>query len=212
MIDFTTKLESVFAQFNIPKNPHACSKLYDYLILLQKWNKVYNLTAIRDPQEMFVKHLLDSLAVAPHVDSQRLIDVGTGGGLPGAPLAILYPERQVDLLDSSSKKIHFLTQVKAELVLDNVSILHKRVEEYQPEIKYDGVISRAFSSLDKMLDLTSHLIDSGGSWWAMKSQKTQEELAVLPEYAEIKKIFNLDVPGLGAERTLIRLKKIKEHA
>ncbi len=207
MDNFELQLESAFNYLNLPKNDQVWSKLYDYLSLLQKWNKTYNLTAIRDPQEMFVKHLLDSLAVAPHVDSKRLIDVGTGGGLPGIPLAILFPERQVDLLDSNSKKTRFLVQAKAELGLENILVLHKRVEDYSPIEKYDGIISRAFASLDDMLNLTRHLIASNGSWWAMKAQKTQAEISHIPPYAELKNVFNLDVPGLDADRTLIQLKE-----
>lgn len=207
-----SQLEAAFKSFNLPQNYQAWSKLNDYLALLQKWNKVYNLTAIRDPQEMFVKHLLDSIAVAPHIDSERLIDVGTGGGLPGIPLAIIFPDRQIDLLDSNSKKTRFLIQAKAELGLQNTQVLHQRVETYQPAEKYDGVVSRAFASLDDMLHWTQHLIAPGGHWWAMKSQKTQSELDHLASYASCKAVHDLIVPGLNAERTLIQLEKTEEQA
>lgn len=198
-------LEHALSALDLDVSDEKVKKLLAYLDLLQKWNKVYNLTAIRDPKEMLVKHLFDSLAVVPLVSSESLIDVGTGGGLPGIPLAILYPERQIDLLDSNSKKTRFLIQAKAELGLKNTQVLHQRVETYQPTEKYAGVISRAFASLDDMLHWTSHLVKPNGYWWAMKSQKTQQELESLPEGITLKQIYDLDVPQLGAERTLIQL-------
>lgn len=201
------QLEQAFEALNLPKNNPAWLKLAQYLALLQKWNKVYNLTAIRNPEEMLVKHIFDSLAVAPLVTSERLIDVGTGGGLPGIPLAILFPERQIDLLDSNSKKTRFLIQAKAELGLTNTQVYHCRVEEYQPKPLYDGVISRAFASLDDMVNLTEHLLAPQGHWWAMKSQRTQDELETLPAVAIMQQVHDLQVPELDAERTLIQLQK-----
>ncbi|MPQ76471.1 16S rRNA (guanine(527)-N(7))-methyltransferase RsmG [Hydrogenovibrio sp. JE_KL2] len=202
------QLAEAYEAWGLEPSPPTWQKLVDYLALLRKWNKVYNLTAIRNEQEMFVKHLLDSLAVAPFIDSERLIDVGTGGGLPGIPLAILFPERQIDLLDSNSKKTRFLIQAKAELGLQNTQVFHMRVEDYQPETLYDGVVSRAFASLDDMLHWTGHLLKEEGYWWAMKSQKTQDELAQLPNFARITQVFELQVPHLQAERTLIQVQKI----
>lgn len=208
--DYLTLLEQAFDLYHLPKNNQAWLKLLDYLALMQKWNRVYNLTAIRDEKEMFVKHLLDSLSVAPYVTSQRLIDVGTGAGLPGIPLAIIFPDRQIDLLDSNSKKTRFLIQAKTELGLDNVEVIQHRVERYAPEQLYDGVISRAFASLDDMLNWTRHLLAKDGFWWAMKSQKTQDEVAHLPEFAKMLQVFNLDVPGLSAQRTLIQIENHQE--
>lgn len=209
--DYLAILEQVFEVLELPKNNQAWLKLLDYLALLQKWNRVYNLTAIRDEKEMFVKHLLDSLSVAPYVSSKRLIDVGTGAGLPGIPLAILFPNRQIDLLDSNSKKTRFLIQAKADLGLQNVQVVQERVERYQPEILYDGIISRAFASLDDMLHWTRHLLAPNGCWWAMKAQKTQDEVAHLPEFAKMLQVFNLEVPGLSAQRTLIQIENHQER-
>ena len=206
---YLNQLETYSNSLGIAKNHQGWGRLIDYLYLLDKWNKVYNLTSIRNLDEMFTKHILDSMAVAPYINSERLIDVGTGGGLPGIPLAILFPERQVDLLDSNSKKTRFLIQAKAELKLDNVEVIKHRVETYQPAVMYDGVVSRAFASLDDMLPLTKHLLADGGCWWAMKSQKTQEELEQLPNFAKMVQVFDLVVPNLEAERTLIQLKKVK---
>jgi len=179
-------------------------KLMSYLTLLQKWNKVYNLTAIRDPQEMLIKHILDSLAVVHHVSGKRIIDVGTGGGLPGIPLAICYPDKQIDLLDSNSKKTRFLIQAKAELGLANTQVIHSRVEEFKPEPLYDGVISRAFAAMEDMLHWTHHLIPKEGYWWAMKAQKDFEDLSKLPGLVKIEKVIELDVPQLNAERILVK--------
>lgn len=179
-------------------------KLMAYLTLLQKWNKVYNLTAIRDPEEMLIKHLLDSLAVVPHIKETRIIDVGTGGGVPGIPLAICFPEKQVDLLDSNSKKTRFLIQAKAELGLVNTRVIHSRVEEYNPEPLYEAVISRAFASIQDMLDWTHHLLPDGGVWWAMKAQKEFEDLTKLPELVKIEDVIELHVPKLDAERMLVK--------
>lgn len=179
-------------------------KLMSYLTLLQKWNKVYNLTAIRDPKEMLIKHLLDSLAVVPHIEGKRIIDVGTGGGVPGIPLAICFPEKQIDLLDSNSKKTRFLIQAKAELDLKNTQVIHCRVEEYNPESLYDGVISRAFAAMEDMLHWTNHLIPNEGVWWAMKAQKDFEDLSKLPGLVKIEKVIELEIPHLHAERMLIK--------
>jgi len=179
-------------------------KLMAYLTLLQKWNKVYNLTAIRDPEEMLIKHLLDSLAVVPYIKENRIIDVGTGGGVPGIPLAICFPEKQIDLLDSNSKKTRFLIQAKAELGLVNTQVIHSRVEDYKPEPLYDAVISRAFASIQDMLDWTHHLLPVGGIWWAMKAQKEFEDLTKLPGLVKVENVIELHVPKLEAERMLVK--------
>ena len=198
-------------QIELILSDHAIDQLMHYLTLLQKWNKVYNLTAIRDPQEMLVKHLLDSLAVVPFISGERLIDVGTGGGLPGIPLAICYPQRQVDLLDSNSKKTRFLIQAKAELALQNTKVLHSRVEQYQPDTLYDGVISRAFASLEDMLVWTHHLLAQDGHWWAMKAQIDYDDYSNRPVLVSIRNIIDLQVPGLNAERMLIKASRPAQY-
>lgn len=197
-------LDSGIKDIGLALSEEQVEKLMSYLTLLQKWNKVYNLTAIRDPKEMLIKHLLDSLAIVPHIQGERLIDVGTGGGLPGVILAICYPEKEIDLLDSNSKKTRFLIQAKAELGLTNTKVIHSRVEEYQPEPLYDGVVSRAFAALEDMLHWTNHLIPTGGNWWAMKAQKDFEDLSKLPDLIEIDQVIELEVPLLQAERMLIK--------
>jgi len=201
-----TKLEQALEQLSLSLSEAQVQALLAYLSLMQKWNQTYNLTAIRDPEEMLVKHIIDSLAVVPYVDSERLIDVGTGGGLPGVVLAIVFPERQIDLLDSNHKKTRFLVQVKGVLGLQNTQVIHSRVEQYQPESLYDGVISRAFASIEDMVHWTQHLLQPDGVWWAMKGQKEAEDLTQLHS-VKVESVMPLTVPFLAAERTLIKLKR-----
>jgi 16S rRNA (guanine527-N7)-methyltransferase len=210
MTDLRAMLQQALEQLELSFSDQQVDVLLDYLALMQKWNKVYNLTAIRDPKEMLVKHIVDSLAVVPHIDSQRLIDVGTGGGLPGVVLAIAYPDRTVDMLDSNHKKTRFLVQVKAELGLKNSQIIHSRVEQYQPSSLYDGVVSRAFASIADMVHWTQHLLSSNGTWWAMKGQQEAEDLTALTD-AKVEKVIPLKVPYLPAERTLIALKPVNQE-
>ena len=146
------KLASLLAQANIKISDQQIQQLIDLVNLLNKWNKAYNLTSVRDPQEMLVKHILDSLVVSPYLQGDRFIDVGTGPGLPGLPLAIINPSKQFVLLDSLGKRISFIRNAVRELGLTNVTPVLSRVEEYQPEDKFDGVLSRAFASLKDMTD------------------------------------------------------------
>ncbi len=176
-------------------------KLLAYMALLQKWNKVYNLTAIRDAEEMVRLHLLDSLSVLPYIQGKNLLDVGSGGGLPGIVLAIVKPELQVTTIDTVQKKAIFMRQAKGELALDNLNVVHGRVEEYQPEEKFEMVISRAFSELELFIRLTRHLIVPRGRWLAMKGQLLQDELAKMDK--KPNEIIPLKVYGLDAERHLI---------
>lgn len=202
-----SKLEQGLCALSIEATPQQVDLLIQYLALLEKWNKVYNLTAVRDPEEMLVKHLLDSLAVMPHLKGDKLIDVGTGAGLPGIPLAIMCPTKQIDLLDSNSKKTRFLIQAKAELNLVNTQVIYERVENYQPSVLYDGVISRAFASMNDMLHWTTHLLKEDGIWWAMKSQKDFEDLTALLGGVKIQEMIELFVPGLEADRMLLKVIK-----
>ena len=179
--------------------------LLAYLELLLKWNKAYNLTAVRDPAQMVTRHLLDSLAIAPHLRGQDIIDVGTGAGLPGIPLAILFPDRRISLLDSNGKKTRFLFQVKTALCLDNMLVHHARVESFRPPALYDAVLSRAFASLADMVAGCKHLLVPTGSFLAMKGAYPADEVMALdPAYA-VKAVHALDVPGLGEQRHLVEL-------
>lgn len=180
-------------------------RLLAYLALLVKWNKTYNLTAIRDPLEMVTKHLLDSLAVLPYLHGARVLDVGSGAGLPGIPLAIGDPARQFTLLDSNGKKTRFLFQAKGELRLANLSVVHSRLERYQPGALFDTVTARAFASLADMAAGTAHLLAPGGVLLAMKGEYPQDELDALPPGFVAREIIALTVPGLEAQRHLVRI-------
>ncbi len=175
----------------------------EYLDLLLKWNKAFNLTAVRERQQMEVLHLLDSLSIAPYISMNRLIDVGCGAGLPGIPLAILYPDKQFTLLDSNSKKTRFLQQAKRELKLNHIDIVHQRVESYQPEQRYDAVLSRAFTQLNHIVKTCTHLLNQSGQFLAMKGQVPQAEIRLLDQTIPID-IQRLKVPGLQAQRCLLR--------
>ncbi len=182
-------------------------RLLAYLRLLHKWNKVYNLTAIRELQKMVVHHLLDSLAVLPYVEGRRLVDVGSGAGLPGIPLAIAQPELQVTVLDSNHKKASFLQQVCLELKLDNVAVVCARVEAWHPPQPFDVVISRAFTDLAEFARLTGHLLAPDGALLAMKGLYPYEELAQLPDTMTVQRVIPLSVPGLRAQRHLVVVKR-----
>lgn len=175
-------------------------KLDEFLALLVKWNKAYNLTAIRDPQEMVAKHIHDSLAVVPFIKGDRVLDVGTGAGFPGIPLALALPHYHFTLLDSNGKKIRFLTQVISDLNLKNVDVVQARVEEYQPETGYQTIISRAFANLSEFINKTKHLIANDGQMLAMKGKEFEEELK---NYSGHVKVHKLDVPGLDEQRHLV---------
>lgn len=184
----------------------AREQLIDYVLLLNKWNRTYNLTAVRDPQEMVERHLLDSLALLPYVAGQRLLDVGTGGGLPGIPLAITDPAREVVLLDSNSKKTRFLIQAKGALGLERVSVVHSRLEQYQPPFLFERIVARAFTSLADLVEMTRHLLTPQGEILAMKGLYPEEELQALPEGIEVIEVVPLTVPGTEAERHLVRMR------
>ncbi|RKF22245.1 16S rRNA (guanine(527)-N(7))-methyltransferase RsmG [Alginatibacterium sediminis] len=171
--------------------------------LLDKWNKAYNLTSVRDPKDMLVKHILDSLVVSEHLQGERFIDVGTGPGLPGLPLAIINPDKQFVLLDSLGKRIRFIKQVCFELKIDNVQTQQCRVEAFQDEHGFDGVLSRAFASLDDMLSWCSHLSSKNGKFYALKGQLPREELENLPDHLELEQSIALQVPTLEGERHLV---------
>lgn len=176
-------------------------RLLTYLSLLHKWNKVYNLTAVRDPLDMVTLHLLDSLSVLPHVNGLNLLDVGSGGGLPGIVLAVCRPELQVTTIDTVQKKTIFMRQVKGELGLKNLTVVHARVETFQPSQPFEMVISRAFSEIALFIDLTKHLIAKNGRWLAMKGVMPSGELECLS--AQPSKTIPLKVAGLDAERHLV---------
>ena len=190
------------AQLGISLSAEEQDKLLGYLALLRKWNKVYNLTAIRDEKQMVSHHLLDSLAVMPYLWAGRWLDVGCGAGLPGIVLAVMRPSWQFTLLDSNSKKTSFVQQAIIEFELQNTSVHCSRVEDWKPAEKFDGIISRAFSELGEFLRSTRHLAAQHGRWVAMKGVPEQE-LASVPEGCRVESVIPLQVPGLQASRSLV---------
>jgi 16S rRNA (guanine527-N7)-methyltransferase len=194
------------AQLGLEASCAVQQKLLDYLALLQKWNAVYNLTAITQADLMVSNHLLDSLAVLPHLWPGRWLDVGCGAGLPGLVLALMRPQWHFTLLDSNSKKTSFVQQAVIELGLVNVSVHCARVEEWQPKDKFDGIISRAFADVANFTALTRHLLARGGGWAAMKGMP-EKELQQLPAGVRVERIIPLRVPGLNAARCLVILKE-----
>jgi 16S rRNA (guanine527-N7)-methyltransferase len=182
-------------------------QLIRYVLMMHKWNKAYNLTSVRDPKKMVVKHIIDSIVVAPFLDDIYYIDVGTGPGLPGIPLAIMCPDKQFILLDSLGKRVRFMKQVAYELKIENIEPVQSRVEDYVPDVKIDGVLSRAFASLKDMLHWCQHLVDSDGVFIALKGQLTTAELDELPLEFTLLETVKLDVPDLEGERHIIKIKK-----
>ena len=205
-------LASGIAEMDLNVSRETQDKLLTYVALLQKWNKVYNLTAVRDLTDMVTLHLLDSLSVLPYIKAKNLLDVGSGGGLPGIVLAICLPNLLVTTIDTVQKKTIFMQQVKGELGLSNLTVIHSRVESYQPAEKFEVIISRAFSDLTLFVQLTQHALEINGQWLAMKGLVPQQELSHLndfinsPEIAH--QIIRLTVAGLLAERHLIVFKKL----
>jgi 16S rRNA (guanine527-N7)-methyltransferase len=151
-----------------------------FVLMMHKWNKTYNLTSVRDPQKMVIRHIVDSIVVAPYLDKIHYIDVGTGPGLPGIPLAIMCPDKQFILLDSLGKRVRFMKQVAYELKIDNIQPVQSRVEDFVPNVNIDGVLSRAFASLKDMLHWCQHLVNSQGVFIALKGQLSEDELNSLP--------------------------------
>jgi 16S rRNA (guanine527-N7)-methyltransferase len=186
--------------------PQSHRLLAAYIALIAKWNRVHNLTAVREPEQMVVLHLLDSLSVLPHLGGAKtLLDVGTGAGLPGIPLAIARPDLEVALLDASHKKASFLTQAKAELGLANVSVACERVEEWKPGRAFDVVVSRAFSDLADFVSQARHLVAPAGQMLAMKGVHPFEEIAKVPASHRVAGVVELRVPTLDAKRHLVFL-------
>jgi 16S rRNA (guanine527-N7)-methyltransferase len=193
-------------EMHLEVSNEAQQKLLQYLSLLNKWNKVYNLTAVRDEKEMVTLHLLDSLTVLPYIKQKNLLDVGSGGGLPGIVLAICLPHLQVTTIDTVQKKAIFMRQVKGELGLSNLNVEHARVEDYQPNEKFEVIISRAFSEISVFIKLTQHLIAKNGQWLAMKGIVPDHEFERMKfDFMELKpaKIIPLKVAGLDAARHLV---------
>lgn len=186
-------------------------QLLAFLTLLNKWNRAYNLTAVREPGEMVSRQLLDSLSILPFVTADHLLDVGAGGGLPGIPLAIALPHRRFTLLDSNSKKTRFLTQCVLELGLQNVAVIHGRAESCDPSIQYRQITSRAFTALDNLVTWCGHLLADEGEFLAMKGQFPDDEVAALPAGWQVRSRHSLSVPGSDGDRHLLVIARDSSH-
>jgi 16S rRNA (guanine527-N7)-methyltransferase len=202
-------LKQALRENNIALDEGVQQKLVQYLELMLTWNRVFNLTSITDPREMVYLHIMDSLAILPYLHGNHLLDVGTGAGLPGIPLAIVNPETHWTLLDKNNKKTRFLTQAAAELNLTQVKVIHSRSEEFHPAQCFDSIISRAYSSLAIFLETTRHLLAANGQWLAMKGKYPEDEINDIPDGFRIFDIKRLAIKGMDAERHLVRL--IKEE-
>ena len=207
---FASELKRACEFFDIVVSSQPIDRLLEYLALFIKWNKAYNLSAIREPREMLSKHLIDSLSIVSYLanepEQRRLLDVGTGGGLPGIVLAIVFPDREFTLLDSAGKKMRFLFQVKQALTLENVTIENRRVESYRPDDLFDGVVSRAFASLQNMTSCCHHLLREGGNFWAMKGLSPDDELRELEKHYIVDACHKIALPQDIGERCLVVLK------
>ncbi|MCK5888910.1 MAG: 16S rRNA (guanine(527)-N(7))-methyltransferase RsmG [Methylococcales bacterium] len=201
-------LQQGLCDLSISADENQVELLLAFIQLIEKWNKAYNLTAIRQREAMASLHILDSLAIIPFVEGHRVADIGTGAGIPGIPLAIFLPDVQFTLVDSNSKKTRFVQQAVIELKLDNVKVIHSRVENIHTEQPFSSVMMRAFSSLQDIIGLTGHLVAKNGIILAMKGLSDRE---ALDKFAENYKIIPLNVPGVEAERCLIRVEGIHNH-
>ena len=201
------QLREGLASLGLALAPGGADRLGDYVRLIEKWNRVHNLTAIREPDQMVVLHLLDSLSVLPHVaHATSLLDVGSGAGLPGIPIAIARPDIDVTLLDSSEKKATFLRQAKAELSIVNAGVCCERVENWRPATLFDVVISRAFAEIAEFVAQSQHLVAPGGMLLAMKGVYPFEEIAKVPATHRVENVIELRVPTLEAKRHLVLLR------
>lgn len=200
------KLDQLIDQTDLEVSDHQRDQLVGYVEMLNKWNKAYNLTSVRDPQEMVVKHILDSIVVSPYLPGDDFIDVGTGPGLPGVPLAIMNPDKRFTLLDSLGKRIRFIKQVVHELDIPNVTPVQSRVEDFHVEEGFDAVLSRAFASVVDMVEWCHHLPKAkSGVFLALKGMRPDTELDQLPDWCSVTNIKALTVPELEGERHLVTL-------
>jgi len=204
----TVEWEAALERLALAPDHRQQQRLHHYLSLLQRWNKVYNLTAVRDPHAMLAVHLWDSLSVVPHLKAARCLDVGSGAGLPGIPLAIMQPEHHFTLLDSNGKKTRFIRQAVLELELSNVTIVHNRVEQWLPEQAFTAIISRAFAALKDFVESSARHLQVQGRLYAMKGRYPQTEIADLPADWTVLSVHELYVPTLDAERHLIELGRV----
>lgn len=202
------ELKNKLNQSGLPVTQTDQEKLVNYIVLLHEWNAVHNLTGVKDPMQMITRHLLDSLVLMPILTGHKIIDVGTGAGLPGIPLAITLPHLNFVLIDSNQKKINFVQHVIISLNLKNVEAICQRVEKYQPPVLFDWAVSRAFASLKDFIAGAGHLIKQQGTLLAMKGKNDSSEFSEIPQAYQLADVRPVDVPGEIGERTLVLVRKL----
>lgn len=200
-----SRLETGLEALDISLSSEAQEKLLHFVQMMIKWNRVYNLTSVRKPEDIIIRHILDSLTVVPYLNAKSVLDVGTGAGLPGIPLAFACPDTEFILLDSNNKKVRFVRQALGELELANVEAIQARVEEYKTDAPFDVVISRAYSSVQEMFEQAGRLLAPGGHLMAMKGVYPLAEMEALDGAMPAPEVVRLNVPGLDAERHLVML-------
>jgi 16S rRNA (guanine527-N7)-methyltransferase len=201
--DFNSLLNEALEKNNLPLTDSAKQKLIHYLELMQTWNRVFNLTTITEPKEMVYLHLIDSLIVHPFLHGTRLLDVGSGAGLPGIPLAIAHPDQMWTLLDKNNKKTRFMTQAIAELGLTNAEAVHARCEDFHPDHCFDSILSRAFGTIRLFLESTAHLLCPKGRFIAMKGKYPHDEIKEVPTDFVLQESGQLDIKGINVERHVL---------
>ena len=189
---------------------HQVQNIAKFLVDLQKWNKAFNLTAVRNPRDMIINHILDSFSLNKYISGNTILDVGSGAGLPGLPLAIANPNKKFTLIDSSGKKTRFIHNVKTNLLLENVTVINSRIENLNNEVVFDHIISRAFSSVARFLELTQHLLKQQGSFLAMKGNISKNEISEIPNSWQSIKQHDVNIPMLFKKRTILELKIMEE--
>lgn len=206
-------IESGVRAMGFPIDPEQARRLGVFLRMLEKWNRSINLTAVRDPHEMVARHILDSIAAMPWVRGPRLLDVGSGAGLPGLPVAIMRPDLRVSLLDSRGRRIQFLNLVAAQLELENVETVHCRVQQYRPRAKFDTLAARAFAAIPELLSATSHLCRRQGRILALKGHRPDTELRDLEQsHGVVTAVHRVDIPGLRAQRHIVVIEPRPENS
>ena len=202
------KLQQGLAALGIELPAHTRRKLLQFLELLERWNRAFNLTAVRDIEQMLPRHLLDSLSVLPYLRGHRILDIGTGAGLPGIPLALARPDARFVLIDSNAKKIRFVTQAVHDLAIDNIETVHGAVAQYRPAEPFDTLVARALTAIPDMLSGCRHLCAPHGAVLAMKGTFPEEELAAIEAGFKVRDVVRLTVPGLDAARHLVILEPV----
>jgi 16S rRNA (guanine527-N7)-methyltransferase len=204
-------LEDGLYELGLDEQLAGDDRLMEYITELMNWNRIYNLTSVRKPTEIVTRHILDSLTVLPHLHGKRILDIGTGAGLPGIPLAVASPEREFTLLDSSSKKLRFVQQTLGIITLDNVTLENRRIEDYKTDERFDTIICRAFSDLHELYRHASRLIADDGRILAMKGVYPMTEIECLEDKDVVDEVIPLKVPGMDAERHLVCMRATAQH-